>query len=76
MKLGTVTSDAYADAVCAIYWVDGWDSWRLRRWLPAYMKIKMTVEGDRIVDTVRHVEHRLTPRCVVILKKNGLVEVV
>ena len=57
-------------------WVDGWDSWRLRRWLPAYMTIKMTAEGDRIVDTVRHVEHKLTPGCVVIVKKNGSVEVV
>ena len=72
MRVGTVTSDAYADAVCAIYWVDGRDNWRLVRWLPAYMVIK----GDRIVDTVRHIEHVLTPGCVVIVKKNGNLEVV
>jgi hypothetical protein len=36
----------------------------------------MAVKGDRIVDTVRHVEHRLTPRCVVVVKKHGSVEVV
>ncbi len=72
MKLGTVTSDAYADAACAIMWVDGRDGARLLRWLPAYMAVK----DDRIVDTVRRVEHKLTPRCVVILKKNGSVEVV
>lgn len=72
MRVGTVTSDAYADAVCAIYWVDGRDNWRLVRWLPAYMAVK----GDRIVDTVRHVEHALTPGRIVILKKNGNLEVV
>ena len=72
MRVGTVTSDAYADAVCALTWVDGRDSERLLRWLPAYMVIK----GDRIVDTVRHVEHVLTPGCIVILKKNGSVEAV
>lgn len=72
MKLGTVTSDAYADAACAIYWVDGRDNWRLVRWLPAYMAVK----GDRIVDTVRNVEHKLHPGCVVIVKKNGGVEAV
>ncbi len=72
MRVGTVTSDAYADAVCALTWVDGRDSERLLRWLPAYMVIK----GDRIVDTVRRVEHKLTPGCIVILKKNRSVEVV
>ena len=72
MRVGTVTSDAYADAVCAIYWGDGRDNWRLVRWLPAYMAVK----GDRIVDTVRHVEHVLTSGCVVIVKKNGNLEVV
>jgi len=40
------------------------------------MKVEMAVEGDRIVDTVRHVEHKLTPGCVVIVKKNGGVEVI
>ncbi len=72
MKLGTVKSAEWSDAVCAIMWVDGRDGARLLRWLPAYMVIK----GDRIVDTVRYVEHRLTPRCVVVVKKNGSVEVV
>lgn len=76
MKLGTVKSAEWSDAVCALMWVDGWDSWRLRRWLPAYMKVKMAVEGDRIVDTVRHVEHKLTPGCVVVVKKNGSVEII
>ena len=75
MKLGQVRSDEWSDATCAIMWVDGWDSWRLRRWLPAYMKIKMTVEGDRIVDRVRNMEHRLYSGCIVIVKKNGSVEV-
>lgn len=72
MKLGTVKSAEWSDAVCALMWVDGWDSWRLRRWLPAYMAVK----GDRIVDTVRNVEHKLHPGCVVIVKKNGGVEAV
>ena len=72
MKLGTVRSDEWSDAACAIMWVDGRDNWRLVRWLPAYMAVK----GDRIVDTVRHVEHALTPGCIVILKKNGNLEVV
>ena len=72
MRVGTVTSDAYADAVCAIMWGDGWDGARLIRWLPRHMAVK----GDRIVDTVRHIEHVLTPGCIVILKKNGSVEVV
>ena len=72
MKLGTVKSAEWSDAVCAIMWVDGRDGARLLRWLPAYMVIK----GDCIVDTVRHVEHKLTPGCVVIVKKNGSVEVV
>jgi hypothetical protein len=53
-------------------WVDGRDSWRLVRWLPRHM----AVEDSRIVDTVRHIEHVLTPRCVVVVKKNGSVEVV
>lgn len=72
MKLGTVKSAEWSDAVCALMWVDGRDSERLLRWLPRYMAVK----GDRIVDTVRHVEHVLTPGCVVIVKKNGSVEVV
>jgi len=72
LKLGTVKSAEWSDAVCAIMWVDGRDGARLLRWLPAYMAVK----GDRIVDTVRHVEHRLTPRCVVVVKKHGSVEVV
>lgn len=72
MKLGTVKSAEWSDAVCALMWVDGRDDWRLVRWLPAYMAVR----GDRIVDTVRHVEHVLTPGCIVILKKNGSVEVV
>lgn len=72
MRVGTVTSDAYADAVCALTWVDGRDNWRLVRWLPRHM----VVEDSRIVDTVRRVEHKLTPGCIVILKKNGSVEVV
>ena len=72
MKLGTVRSDEWSNAACAIYWGDGRDNWRLVRWLPRHMAVK----GDRIVDTVRHVEHVLTPGCVVIVKKNGSVEVV
>lgn len=72
MKLGQVRSDEWSDAVCALTWVDGRDSERLLRWLPAYMVIK----GDRIVDTVRNVEHKLHPGCVVIVKKNGGVEAV
>ena len=72
MKLGTVRSDEWSDAACAIMWVDGRDNWRLVRWLPAYMVVK----GDRIVDTVRNVEHKLHPGCVVIVKKNGGVEAV
>jgi hypothetical protein len=36
----------------------------------------MVVEDSRIVDTVRRIEHVLTPGCIVILKKNGSVEVV
>lgn len=72
MRVGTVTSDAYADAVCALTWVDGWDNWRLVRWLPRHM----AVEDSRIVDTVRRIEHKLTPGCVVVVKKNGSVEVV
>jgi len=72
LKLGTVKSAEWSDAVCALMWVDGRDSERLLRWLPIYMVIK----GDRIVDTVRHVEHALTPGCVVIVKKNGGVEAV
>jgi len=72
MRLGTVLSDVYADAACAIMWVDGRDGERLMRWLPAYIVVK----GNRIVDTVRNIEHRLTPKCIVILKKNGSVEVV
>jgi len=72
LKLGTVRSDEWSDAACAIMWVDGRDSERLRRWLPVYM----VVEDSRIVDTVRRIEHVLTPGCIVILKKNGSVEVV
>ena len=72
MKLGQVRSGEWSDATCAIMWVDGWDGARLLRWLPAYMAVK----DDRIVDTVRNIEHRLTPGCVVIVKKNGGVEVV
>jgi hypothetical protein len=36
----------------------------------------MYIKGNAIVDTVRNIEHRLTPGCVVIVKKNGGVEVV
>ena len=72
MKLGTVKSAEWSDAVCAIMWVDGRDGARLLRWLPAYMVIK----GDRIVDTVRNIAHKLYSGCVVVVKKNGSVEVV
>ena len=72
MKLGTVKSAEWCDAVCALMWVDGRDSGRLRRWLPAYM----TVKGSRIRDRVRNVEHVLVAGCVVVIKKNGSVEVV
>ena len=71
MKLGTVTSSAYADALCAVMWVDGRDDWRLVRWLPAYVEVK----NNAIRDKVRNIAHRLTPWCVVIVKKNGSVEV-
>lgn len=72
MKLGQVRSDEWSDAVCALMWVDGRDSERLLRWLPRHM----AVEDSHIVDMVRHIEHVLTPGCIVILKKNGSVEVV
>ena len=72
MKLGTVKSAEWSDAVCALMWVDGWDGARLVRWLPRHM----VVEDSRIVDTVRRIEHVLTPGCVVVVKKNGSVEVV
>ena len=58
--------------ICAIMWVDGRDSWRLRRWLPLYMLIKDNV----IWDKVRNIKHRLVPNCVVVVFKNGSVEVV
>ena len=61
----------WSDAVCAVMWVDGRDSWRLVRWLPAYMSVK----GNRIVDTVRNIEHKLYSGCVVVVMKNGSVEV-
>ena len=53
-------------------WVDGRDSWRLRRWLPPYMLVK----GDAIWDNVRNIRHGLVPNCVVVVFKNGSVEVV
>lgn len=72
MKLGTVKSAEWCDAVCAIIWVDGRDNWRLVRWLPRHMAVK----GSCVVDTVRHEKHALKPGCVVVVKKNGSVEVV
>ena len=72
MKLGTVRSDEWSDAACAIMWVDGRDNWRLVRWLPAYMAVK----GNAIWDKVRNIDHRLYSGCVVVVKKNGSVEVV
>ena len=71
MRLGTVKSAEWSDAVCAVMWVDGRDSERLLRWLPAYMLVK----GNRIVDTVRNIEHKLYSGCVVVVMKNGSVEV-
>lgn len=45
---------------------------RLLRYLPAYMFVK----NNRIRDRVRNVEHVLVARCIVIIKKNGSVEIV
>ena len=72
MRLGQVRSAEWSDAVCALMWVDGRDSWRLRRWLPPYMLVK----GDAIWDNVRNMEHRLCSGCIVVVKKNGSIEVV
>ncbi len=48
------------------------DTIRLLRHLPAYMFVK----SNRIRDRVRNVEHVLVAGCVVVIKKNGSVEVV
>jgi len=71
LKLGLVRSAEWSDAVCAVMWVDGRDSWRLVRWLPRHMSVK----NNCIVDTVRNIDHRLYPGCVVVVRKNGTVEV-
>ena len=57
--------------VCAIYWVDGRDNWRLRRWLPHHMLVK----DDVVWDKVRNIRHRLVPNCVVVVFKDGKVEI-
>ena len=72
MRLGTQRSSEWSDAACAIMWVDGRDSERLRRWLPVYMCLK----GNAIWDKVRNIDHRLYSGCVIVVKKNGSVEVV
>lgn len=72
MKLGQVRSDEWSDAACAIMWDGTEDTIRLLRYLPAYMFVK----SNRIRDRVRGVEHVLAAGCVVVVKKNGSVEVV
>lgn len=72
MKLGTVKSAEWSDAACAIMWVDGRDSERLLRWLPVYMCLK----DNAIWDKVRNIDHRLYSGCVIVIKKNGSVEIV
>ena len=72
MRLGTQRSSEWSDAACAIMWVDGRDSERLRRWLPVYMCLK----GNAIRDKVRNIDHRLYSGCVVVVKKSGSLEVV
>jgi len=53
-------------------WVDGRDSERLLRWLPVYMYLK----NNAIWDKVRNIDHRLYSGCVVVMKKNGSLEVI
>lgn len=72
MRLGTVKSGEWSDAVCAIMWGGAEDTMRLLRFLPAYMFVK----NNRIRDRVRNIEHVLVAGCVVVVKKNGSVEVV
>ena len=72
MRRDQARSGEWSDAVCAIMWVDGRDGARLLRWLPAYM----TIKGNRIRDRVRNVEHVLVAGCVVVIKKNGSVEII
>ena len=72
MKLGQVRSGEWSDAACAIMWKGAEDTARLLRYLPAYMFVKK----NRIRDRVRGIEHVLVAGCVVVLKKNGSVEVV
>lgn len=72
MKLGQVRSGEWSDAACAIMWTGAEDTVRLLRYLPAYMFVK----SNRIRDRVRNVEHVLVAGCVVVIKKNGSLEVV
>ena len=72
MKLGQARSSEWSDAVCAIMWGGAEDTPRLLRYLPAYMFVK----SNRICDKVRNIEHVLGAGCVVVIKKNGSVEVV
>ena len=71
MRLGAIRSLEFSDASCAVMWEDARDSPRLSRVLPRHMSVK----GDLIKDTVRNIDHRLYPGCVVVVRKNGTVEV-
>jgi hypothetical protein len=53
-------------------WCGAEDTMRLLRYLPAYMFVK----SNRIRDRVRNVEHVLVAGCVVVIKKNGSVEII
>ena len=71
MRRDQAKSGGWSDAACAIMWGGPEDTMRLLRFLPAYM----FVQENRIRDRVRNVEHVLVAGCVVIVKKNGSIEI-
>ena len=72
MRRDQARSGEWSDAVCAIMWGGAEDTARLLRYLPAYMFVK----NNRIRDRVRNIEHVLVAGCIVVIKKNGSVEIV
>lgn len=72
MRLGQVRSGEWSDASCAIMWNGAEDTPRILRVIPLYMFVK----NNRICDKVRNIEHVLVAGCIVVVFKNGKVEVV